>query len=376
MSSSMADVASGLRFDAMSPTDSYLWGISERRSMIDALGDARAHLKRLGKPLEQLTFWTIIQASGHDPAERIVALARGVAIEHRSIGSNSLLALQTGEADPFVVSVWSQPDGAVHLVSTVPASDGRWKRVERWVLNASPGLTACYLNEADFLSIGDTLSEFGSVEVGKLTWRQGDQSHAVGYSETKPSLYEAVSRDVPSTGQVRTALLRAGDLSIHLRRLAGATLYAGDLKAFEETVLRRLERAARERLALLRDRARSVASSVVPLRVKLREPLLRTAEDTGVVIDILRDEPRLGVAVVHRNPYLHLSVSDYDDGSNFDIFVTTPSEVVVHPGFTASVGSLNRVLQRLSESLPSEEVGNRADQSEITVEDLLKPLAT
>lgn len=375
MSTGQGDVAGRLRFDALSPTDAYLWGIQERRSMVDALADARSHVRSLHLQPEQLTFWTIIQAADQDPGERIAGLARSVSIERRSLGSNSVLAVETGDGHPFVVSVWPQPDGPVHLVATVPASDGRWKRLERWVLNASPGLTPCYLNEGDFLSIGDGLSEFGSVEVGKLTWRQGDQSHAVGYSEVKPSLYEAVSHDVPQTGQVRTALLRAGDLSIHLRRLAGATLYAGDLKAFEETVLRRLERAARERLALLKDRARTGSNAVRPLRVKLREPLLRTPEDTGLVIDILRAESRLGVAVVHRNPYLHLAVSDYEDGSNFDIFVTNPSEVVVHPGFTASVGSLNRVLQRLSESLPSEEVGDRADPSEMTVEDLLTPFA-
>jgi len=376
MDSGKGNVETDHRFDALSVTDAFLWGLSGRRSMIDALVDAQQHVRGLGLEPDQLTFWTIIRALDQSPGERIAALARGVAVDHRSLGSNSLLAVETPESDPFVVSVWPQPDGAVHLVSTVPASDGRWKRVERWVMNASPGLTRCYLNEGDFLSIGDALSEFGTVEVGKLTWRQGDQSHAVGYSEVKPSLYEAVSRDVPSTGQVRTALLRAGGLSVHLRRLAGATLYGGDLKAFEETVLRRLERAARERLALLQNRARSVSGPLKPLRVKLREPLLRTAEETGWVIEILREEPRLGVAVIHRNPYLHLSVNDYDDGSNFDVSVTNPSEVVVYPGFTASVASLNRVLQRLSESLPSEEVGNRADPAEITVEDLLTPFAS
>ncbi len=369
-----AGVTGSLRLDALSPTDAYLWGLRDQRSMVDALADARAHVKALRRPPEQLTFWTIIQASDQDPGERITALARSVAIEHRGLGSNSLLAVETGDIDPFVISVWPQPDGAVHLVATVPASDRRWQRVERWVMNASPGLTACYLNEGDFLTIGEALSKFGTVEVGKLTWRQANQSHAVGYREAKPTLYEAVSRDVPSTGQVRTALMRAGDLSVHLRRLAGATLYAGSLKAFEATVLRRLERAARERLALLRNRARSGTTPVRPLRVSLREPLLRTPEDTGIVIDILREEPHLAVAVIHRNPYLHLAVSDYDDGSNFDVFVTDPSEVVVHPGFTASVGSLNRVLQRLSESLPSEEVGDRADRPEVTVEDLLTPI--
>ena len=78
----------------------------------------------------------------------------------------------------------------------------------------------------------------------------------------------------------------------------------------------------------------------------------------------------MGVAVVHRNPYLHVAVTDYTDGSNFDVFVTDPSEIVVHPGFTASIGSLNRLLQRIGETLPALEVGNRPLPGDVSLADL------
>src|SRR3546814_17516061 len=109
----------------------------------------------------------------------------------------------------LVLSLWPQVNGIVQMVATVPASDGRWQRVERWVARSSRALVPCYLNEDDFLGVGESLGTIGAVEVSKLTWRDGLQSHAVGYRANRPSLAEAVFRDVPNSGQVRTALRRA-----------------------------------------------------------------------------------------------------------------------------------------------------------------------
>src|SRR3546814_15540629 len=104
-------------------------------------------------------------------------------------------------------------------------------------------------------------------------------------------------------------------------------------------------------MSLLEHRERVVGKIRRPLSVRLPGPLLRSPEDTGEVIRLLADEHRLAVAVVHRNPYLHLSVTDYGDGSNFDVFVTAPDEISVHPGFRSSVGALNFVLQCLTEGM-------------------------
>jgi hypothetical protein len=57
------------------------------------------------------------------------------------------------------------------------------------------------------------------------------------------------------------------------------------------------------------------------------------------------------VAVSHRNPYLHFIVTDYLDGSNYDVFVTDDDQLVLLPGYNASAGSLARVTDAMGESL-------------------------
>lgn len=355
----------------LSPTDALVWGLSSRQSMLDGLLAVRQEIAAAKLDQEQLTFWTLIDTSGDQgAADAIVGASRPVRIERRDVGSASRLRIQSEGGDPFVVSVWPQADGVVHLVSTVPASDGRWQRLERWIAHAGR-LTPFYLNEEDFLAVGEGMAEFGRVEVSKLTWRDGRQSHAVGYSANRPTLAEAVHGDLPTSGQVRTALMRAGELSIHLRRLAGATFYSGDLRAFDVLVLSRLKRAASERALLLRDRQREVGRVPRALSVRLPEPILRTADDTAEVVRILSSDTRLAVGVVHRNPYLHLAVTDYFDGSSFDVFVTSAHEVSVHAGFRASLNSLNRVLQRLTEQLQARGVGEQAALEQPTKQDLL-----
>ena len=56
-------------------------------------------------------------------------------------------------------------------------------------------------------------------------------------------------------------------------------------------------------------------------------PVLVDAEATGEVLAELEGQRDISLAVLHRNPYLHVVVTDYSDGSNFDVVVTN-----VHPG--------------------------------------------
>jgi len=48
------------------------------------------------------------------------------------------------------------------------------------------------------------------------------------------------------------------------------------------------------------------------------------------------------------NPYLHVSLFDFIDGSSCDIFVSSPDEISVIPSYTCSVFSLMRIFNQLS----------------------------
>jgi hypothetical protein len=135
---------------------------------------------------------------------------------------------------------------------------------------------------------------------------------------------------------VRTLTLTVGAarLSIHLRRQAGATFYSGDYRLFCSEVLRRLEVAAADRRKLLtgRDRKRSepIRESIV-MRVPEGTFLEQTAR--GDLLDSVSRVSGVQVAVFHENPYLHFAVTDYLDGSNYDVFVTHDDRLTILPGY-------------------------------------------
>jgi hypothetical protein len=364
----------------------------ERMTRFDALAWAAAssdkpslptlqRLVALASPKQgqhvQIAVETII-VDHADPFE--VVRPRSTAVVVRRVGLVSLMRV-ADELGPFVLSVWPTAyDGVFHLVGSVPTTDPRWRKTERWVGKAGPAVTPCFLNHADFADVGTALSEFGHVEVSRLTARKRRDSSSLtrGWparagGRPRPTHDEAIADAAAEGASVRTLTLSVPDvLSLHVRRLAGATYYSGDFAAFEDVVLGRLARAAAARRQLLSDRERRIDSPpLAPISVRLSSPLLVDAEATGEVLSELEHQRDTAVAVLHRNPYLHVVVTDYQDGSNFDVFVTTADTIDIYPGFRASLGALGRLTQRLSDRFEALEITEAPPPEPVSLDELL-----
>lgn len=302
-----------------------------------------------------------------------MAQAGHVALAERRIGSVSMILVDIPGRDPFVLSIWPAGDRAVHFLSTVPASDGRWRRVERWSSRVS-STAKIFLTDSDFLAVGDALAAYGDVAVSKLTARSDDGSSLNrGYPMGKqPTLAEAIGM-VDRSSQVRTALLHVEDLvSLHLRRLAGATFYAGQFTLFADSVLKQLELAAQRQRKLYTGRVRRVKQvAPTPIAVRLPDRFFVSSTETGELAATLGSVSHLAVAVVHRNPYLHLAVCDYLDGSTFDVFVTSEDEVVLHPGFASSVEAFSRLVEHISDAVPATDVVEKPHTAIASLEELV-----
>jgi hypothetical protein len=270
-------------------------------------------------------------------------------------------------------------DGVYHALATIPTTDSRWQRFERWVAGATPHIVPVFLNHSDFIDIGAALAKFGEVEVSRITARRpSDQSSLnrgwkarVGLA--RPSHLEAISAARHEGASVRTVTLSVpGRLSVHLRRRAGATYYGGEYELFEGVILTRLAAAASRRLKLTSNRQREVAAaSPAPLVIDLGREMLETASDTAQLVEDLQNSRDLAVAVLHRNPYLHVIVTDFTDGSNFDVFVTRADQVEIHPGFRSSSICLTRLTQVISECLEADQIREKQPQPRARLEDLV-----
>jgi hypothetical protein len=325
----------------------------------------------------QVAVETVLVEEGN-PLDWVGPRAAGI-VETRSLNGMTF-RLILDKYGPFVLgAVPTRHEGIFHLIGSVPTTDPRWRKVERWIGRASPAVAPCFLDHSEFAAIGTALEDLGCVEVSRITARRlGDQSSLNrGWKERdgspRPSPAEAIGEAEREGASVRTMTLRvAGHISVHVRRVAGATFYTGDFEAFRDLVLDRLAAAAARRRRLLVGRKRTPASPPPrPIRIRLNEPTMVDAAATGLLIAALENSPRTAVAVLHRNPYLHLIVTDYDDGSNFDVFVTKDDEIEVHAGFRSSMGSLARLTQTIGDQFAGNEISESHQDASVSLADLV-----
>lgn len=362
--------------DGLNRFDAALWELASSGDISATMLSAAVEKVGLASN-EQVTVATVIV--DEVPPLEVVRPRSGVPVEIRQSGLTVLMKVPD-DYGTFVLSAWpSIQPGIFHLVGSVPTTDPRWRKVERWVANASPDVVPCFLNHDDFTDIGSALAEFGDVEVSRLTARRRSDFSSLnrGWKARADSLrpsHDAAIADAETEGaSVRTLTLQVADhLSIHLRRLAGATFYSGDFALFERSVLGRLASAASRRRALLGDRARKIAAPPQrAISIRLPVPALASREATGEVVRELEHMSGIGLAVLHRNPYLHVAVTDYADGSNFDVVVTDPASIDVYPGFRASLGSLTRLTQQLGERFEATEIAESMPLAPVSLGDLI-----
>jgi hypothetical protein len=325
---------------------------------------------------DQLTVATVIADAG-EPGERLLQ-AGGAAVTRLAwAGPIAVLRVGGGES-PYTVAAWPTSDkGVFHLMGTAPVTDERWRRVERWLANSAPHVVPFVLNQADFDGIGAALAEHGGVEVSRLTARvlSDGSSYTRGWAEGRSSprpTYSQALGEVEEFASVRTLTVHVGDLlSLHLRRQAGATFYGGSFGLFEEVVLSALVAAASSRRSLLTGRERRTHERVDrAIAVEMPSGMFGNPESVSALLDALSEQRGVGIAVLHRNPYLHVAVTDYLDGSNFDAFVTVDDRVLIYPGYRASVGALTRLTEHLAERFAAREVADVAASTPPTRDEL------
>lgn len=76
---------------------------------------------------------------------------------------------------------------------------------------------------------------------------------------------------------------------------------------------------------------------------RFSEPLFVDPKNYKDVAQALLRLPRTSVALIHANPYFHASVTNYEDGGEFDIFITGHSSIHVQGQGEASPASFLRI---------------------------------
>ena len=130
------------------------------------------------------------------------------------------------------------------------------------------------------------------------------------------------------------------------------------LPQYSQVIVPSLLSVAEEKMNLYRDRSRAKTKSheVRPLVIKFGETVFENKKANEEFISALKKIPHFGYSVMHSNPYIHMSLLDYKDGSSFEILVHEPNRIVILPQIRATSVSLERVIGHIAEEFSEGEV--------------------
>lgn len=267
--------------------------------------------------------------------------------------------------------------GVFHVVSGQPRTSKRWDKLER-ALFGRAGASRVYLNHRDFLAIARRLEKFDQVVVSRATARVASDGSSIGRGfpegtqSPRPTPEGAILEMEERGGVLRTMTLHSSSLHLQLRRVAGATFYAGQPRVFRDEVLGPLAEAAAARRNLVRDRERtSIEEAVSAITLQLSSELFKSRDETGVLLDVAASLPNTSLAVFHRNPYLHFALRDEKDGSNFDVVVTEANSIQIYPGYRATQEAFARVCQDLGERFGAVAIEDAPVRERVSMQSLI-----
>jgi hypothetical protein len=87
--------------------------------------------------------------------------------------------------------------------------------------------------------------------------------------------------------------------------------------------------------------------SVRPLTIDFGSDQIAEPEERRRFIESMRRFAASSVSILHGNPYVHLSVLDYKDGSAFDIWVLSPNSITIVPQMKGTVAAIKRVINHI-----------------------------
>ncbi len=107
-----------------------------------------------------------------------------------------------------------------------------------------------------------------------------------------------------------------------------------------------------------RSRRQIVDLKPKPLAIDFSSDIFEDIETNGTFIDALSTLDKASVSVLHGNPYVQMSVVDYIDGSNLDVWVLSNNQIIIVPQMKGTTAGIKRLVNHIFDTFAEGEVNN------------------
>jgi hypothetical protein len=95
-----------------------------------------------------------------------------------------------------------------------------------------------------------------------------------------------------------------------------------------------------------------------PLEINFEQEVFKEKTNHSNFIEMISLLEDASVSVLHGNPYIHLNVMDYIDGSSYDLWVVDSKQILLVPQLNSTIASLKRVVNHIYDYYAEGEIKN------------------
>lgn len=227
-------------------------------------------------------------------------------------------------------------------------------RLLRLLRSLAPDFSKAYLSSTDIRHVFDQFEQDQSVEIfvnkavayshrreGQISFKKEPYHVVFNRAENEGMFVDKVDFTIGSKGFLHAFIARNGV----------AKFLNGQMGVFLDIVLGGIVATASGIHKVFRQSSRKPGEiDVSPVDIDFGQTVFNDRNDNLAFLSALDFMSRSGIAVLHENPYVHVSLIDFFDGSSFDIFATSPGVVTIIPQVGASAFSMNRLCNHIFES--------------------------
>lgn len=130
-----------------------------------------------------------------------------------------------------------------------------------------------------------------------------------------------------------------------------------NIEYFYNTIIRTVLTIARNNSKIFSKRSRMEnRGKVKPIVIKYSYSLFENLEQNSRFINVITKFPLSSISVYHKNPYLHMSLIDYLDGSSYDLWILSNNEIIIVPQLRNTFNSLSRLTEFIFEKFQEGEL--------------------
>lgn len=192
---------------------------------------------------------------------------------------------------------------------------------------------------------------FGERKITSITWPKSSLEDASKWLDDNDGFFKSLQFKATSLDReiTNSFIDRQGTMRIerHFSKVYDAMVLP-NLKFLDKYI----------ELFMNRGRRSNKLLNTRPLEINFEQEVFKEQSNHINFIGMLSLIEEASVSILHGNPYIHLSIMDYIDGSSCDLWVVNSKQILLVPQLNSTIASLKRVVNHIYDYYAEGEVKN------------------